>query len=363
MIEGIRNITIIGGGNIGTQFACTCAHKGYAVTVYTSKPEKYNGRLEIVDAEGNLITKGQIECATSDMELAMKADLIFISHPAFMFSKLNEKMKSYVREGQYLGILPGTGGAEFAFRSCIEKGAILFGIQRVPSVARLVEYGKKVCAEGKRDKLYLASIPKSEAGLLSDFMSDLFDMPCEALPNYLCVTMTPSNPILHTTRLATMFEDYSDQKVYSSNPLFYGEWSDASSERLLACDAEHQNMLKKLDQMDLSSVKSLVVHYDNSDTVEKMTRKIRSIKSLHNLTSPMKRVETGWVPDFDSRYFTADFPYGLAIIEELAEILGADIPNIKKTMDWYRLATGDDSELNLKQYGIHNIEDIYSLYE
>ena len=355
-------ITVLGGGNIGTQFACTCASKGYEVTVYSSKPEKYSGTLTIVDSKNKITCQGKLQNVTSNIEEAMDADVVFVTHPAYMFSQLASLMEPYIKPGMFICSLPGTGGAEFAFRKCIEKGAILFGLQRVPAVARLVEYGKTVCVEGKRDCLYLASIPTTYAAKLSEFMSNLFDMPCEPLKNYLSVTMTPSNPILHTTRLATMFDDYVPGRVYERNPLFYGEWSDKSSERLLACDSEHQHMLKMLDEMDLTAVKSLVIHYDNSDTPEKMTAKITSIESLHNLSSPMKEVEGGWIPDFNSRYFTADFPYGLAIIEELADIIGADVPEIKKTMQWYRDVTGDNNRLELGQYGLKSVEAIYKLY-
>ena len=116
-----------------------------------------------------------------------------------------------------------------------------------------------------------------------------------------------------------------------------------------------------MNKLDLSNVRSLKLHYE-SETVQAMTKKLCSIKSLHNLTSPMKQVENGWIPDFNSRYFTADFPYGLAIIEELAEVLDFATPNIKSTMDWYRKVTGDTNRLDLETYGICSIEDIYNLY-
>ncbi len=151
-------------------------------------------------------------------------------------------------------------------------------------------------------------------------MTKLWGIPCTSLPNYLSVTLTPSDPILHTTRLCTMFNDYETGKIYDRIPLFYGEWSNDSSKLLLDCDSELQSMIKLLDILDLHNVRSLKQHYE-SETVEEMTNKLRSIKSLHNLPSPMKKVENGWIPDFNSRYFTADFPYGLAIIEELAYVL------------------------------------------
>lgn len=358
-----NKITVIGGGNIGTQFACICASKGYEVNIVTSKPEAYkDGRLEVVD-EFERVTEGQVKKITSDIGDAIKeSNIIFITYPAFKFKEVADSILPYVLPDMIICVLPGTGGAEFAFSECIKAGATLCGVQRVPSVARLEEYGKRVRCEGMRDELFLAAIPDSKAKELSEFMSELWGIPCNTLPNYLSVTLTPSNPILHTTRLKTLFSDYQNGKVYERNPLFYGEWDDASSELLIACDEELQLICKKLDGLDLTNVRSLKLHYE-SETIREMTRKLTTIKSLHNLTSPMKRVENGWVPDFESRYFTADFPYGLAIIEELGNILKVDIPNIKNTMEWYRNVTKNRKKFNLKEYGICSVEDIYVLYK
>ena len=355
------NITVIGGGNIGTQFACICAAKGFNVNVLSSKPELYDGILEVVN-EFEDLTVGKINKVSADIEeVIVGSQIVIITHPAFRLKEVADQLLPYIKNDMNLCVIPGTGGAEFAFRECIKAGATLFGLQRVPSVARLEQYGKRVRCEGLRTELFLASIPSEKSDGLAEFMSDLWGIPCTALPNYLSVTLTPSNPILHTTRLRTLFADYREGTVYERNPLFYGEWSDSSSELLIACDNELQEMLKIMDKLDLHNVRSLKEHYE-SQTVEAMTKKLCSIKSLHNLVSPMIQVDGGWVPDFRSRYFTADFPYGLAIIEELAEVLGYDAQNIKETMDWYRNVTGDMNRLDLQQYGISCVEDIYALY-
>ena len=355
------NVAVIGGGNIGTQFACVCAAKGHKVNVFSSKPELYDGSLEVVD-EFDTVTVGKLNKISADIGETIKGcQIVFVAHPAFRLKEVADQMLPYISKDMNICVLPGTGGAEFAFRECMRAGATLCGLQRVPTVARLEQYGKRVRCEGLRSELFLASIPSSKSFDLAAFMSSLWGIPCSALPNYLSVTLTPSNPILHTTRLRTLFADYEEGKVYNRNPLFYGEWSDESSKLLIACDGELQEMLRIMDQLDLHDVRSLKLHYE-SETVEAMTRKLCSIKSLHNLASPMKQVDGGWVPDFKSRYFTADFPYGLAIIEELAAVLEYDAPNISDTMDWYRRVTGDINRLDLGQYGIHSVDDIYALY-
>ncbi len=42
-------ITVVGGGNIGTQFAVHIAEKGHEVTMFTSNPALFRKRLSIVD--------------------------------------------------------------------------------------------------------------------------------------------------------------------------------------------------------------------------------------------------------------------------------------------------------------------------
>lgn len=49
------NITIVGAGNIGTQFAVHCAEKHHKVIVYGSKPDKIGKELCIVNESGNTI--------------------------------------------------------------------------------------------------------------------------------------------------------------------------------------------------------------------------------------------------------------------------------------------------------------------
>ena len=289
-------------------------------------------------------------------------DLIFVTYPAFKLHELADKMLPYIEPGMIICVVPGTGGAEFAFRNCINAGAALVGLQRVPSVARLEQYGKKVRCEGLRSELFIGSIPSYMAEKVSGFMSNLWGIPCTSLPNYLNVTLTPSNPILHTTRLKTLFEDYKKGVFYKNNPLFYGDWNDKSSELLLACDDELQRICHKLNKMDLTYVRSLKVHYE-SENVKAMTKKISNIKSLHNLCSPMVKCDKGWIPDFNSRYFTADFPYGLAIIEEFSKIVNVDIPNIYETMDWYKRVSGNNNHLKLSEFGLNSLDDIYSLYK
>jgi len=355
-------ITIVGGGNIGTQFAVHCAEKGHEVTVYTSCPEVYDGYLSIVDENGNEIHSGTISKATNDPEVAFRyAELIIITVPAMMMRQIAELVYAHSGKDALIGVVPGNGGSECAFMKCIERGNVFFGIERVPAIARLIQKGKIVRSTGYREELHIASIPKEHADKCSKLVEKLFDIRSIPIPCFLNLTMTPSNPILHTTRLMTIFRDWEDGVVYDHLPLFYEEWDDESSELLLKCDEEVQLICKALSQFDLRYVKSLKLHYD-SYTAEAMTRKISSIIAFRGLATPSLKVEGGLIPDLNSRYFTADFSYGLTIIKQIASLANVRTPNIDSTMNWYKRIEINSDEFNFNDYGINDYISFCQFY-
>lgn len=360
----VLNITIVGGGNIGTQFAVHCAEKKHDVTIYTSKADKFNSELTITNEKNEITNKAYIKRATNNPKDAFEnSDIIFVTVPAFMMKETADTIEPFFKEGLYIGLIPGTGGGECCFKKAIEKGCIVFGLQRVPSVARLKEYGKTVCASGYRDTLHVAAIPNKETINCCKIIKSIFNfMKVISLPNYLCVTMTPSNPVLHTSRLCSLFSDYTNGKIYDYIPLFYEEWSLDSSELLLKNDEEVQNICKALNDFNLQDVKSLKIHYE-SENAAQLTNKMRSIKSLQGLATPSIKLEEGFIPDFNSRYFTADFPFGLEILVQIGNFAGVEIPNLKATLKWYWDIVHEGKRFYYKNFGINSKEDFLKFYK
>lgn len=327
-------ITVIGGGNIGTLIAAEMAQKGHDITIFSSKPDKWNKEIAVLDPDDSIKFYGELKNVTDDLYSALKeAELILITIPAYGFIDLAHRMESYEINYKLIGIIPGSGGTEYAFHNLIKKGCTLFGLQRVHSIARLKEYGKSVYMLGRKKELQIGSIPIKDANYLCKVIEDLFDIPCVTLSNYLSVTLTPSNPILHTARLYTMFKEYHYGVTYSKQILFYEEWTDESSGVLIDCDDELKKLCDEIP-LNLDAVISLKEHY-GSTTEKSMTKKIRSIDAFKGLTSPMIKARGGWIPDFNSRYFTSDFSYGLKIIKDIAELFEVQTPNINKVWNWY----------------------------
>ncbi len=356
------NITIVGGGSIGTQFAVHCAKKHHSVTIYTSKPKLFNPYLSIVNENGKVICESKIAGATSNSKKAFEnADIVFVTVPSFAMKDAADTIYPYVNNRIKIGLIPGTGAGEWAFKGCLEKGAVLFGMQRVPSVARLVKYGKTVRATGYRKELHVAALPQHRTEEISSFISEIFDMPCVQLPHYLNLTLIPSNPILHTARLRTLFADYYKGKVYTSIPLFYESWNDEASQLLLKCDDEVQQICNTLNDCNLSYVKSLKFHY-NGDTPEQITSKISSIPSFQGLRTPSIKVKGGYIPDLHSRYFVADFSFGLEIFVQIADFIKVNVPAMKEILGWYWNIAEEQSRFSFHNFGVQNKQNFLELY-
>lgn len=361
-------ITILGGGNMGSVLSVKFSQK-FDVTLFLNAPyEKvsdYRQDMVVFNEDKSTFIKGKIQKITDNLEEAIKdADWIFVTFPSFLFAKSSQEIIPLLHSGQHLVGVPGSGGFELYFKDALNKGVTITGLQRVHSVARIITKGQEVRESGVRTSIRCASIPASFNKEASKFISDCYSLPVEPLDNYLNVTLLNSNPILHTSRLYTIFKDYLSKKEYDTLPLFYEEWSLESSELLEKMDQELFNMFKVLGEHDMpvNQITTLLKHYDSNNTVE-MTKKLNSINSLKGLTTPSKLNENGkYIPDLSSRYFTADFPYGLDILLSFSYILGVAAPNMQKVSDWYHQVTNTERAFYLRDFGLKNIDDLKEIY-
>jgi len=363
-------ICVIGGGNIGTAMSACFSQNGHDVTIYTAKCNEFCGEIEAIGIESEKSFIARI-AVTDDLSVATKdVDMICITYPSFMMKDIFEDLRGLMNPDVIVGVIPGTGGVEFLKNILSEQ--IIFGLDRVPCIARLKQYGKSVYYSMKKS-IRIAALTSGQTERICDIFGDALGVKCIALKNYLTVTFTPSNPILHTARTYTMFSNYKEGILYDRNFLFYKEWNDSASEVLLAMDNELQQICSALSKMDLSDVIPIYEHYE-SQTVQQLTAKLGSIASLAKITSPMKEVQSGFIPDFSSRYFTEDVPYGLTILKGFAQIAGVKTPFMDKVLRWNGERLGEkyiDNDGNIllnsrciipQKFGINSVSAIYDLY-
>jgi len=337
------NISVIGGGNLGSLIAANLSLvSDVKVTIWTRKPDKFTEKLLVVDREkgteyysAEINITDQVKVAISD------ADVIFCAVPSFAYEYYILQLIPYIKKNAFLGFVPGSGGAEFLCRELLHDSTVIFGLQRVPYICRNIKYGEICGCYSTRNMLFAASIPLSATKYICDLMKQLFNIPCMALHNFLELTLVPSNAILHTTRLYQMFH-LSDNCSYTYNPFFYYEWNNEASELLLSCDSELQIICQAFEELDLRGIVSLKEYYE-IDTPTQLTEKMKSIPAFKNMLSPMIEKSSGnWEPDLQSRYFTEDFPYGLAVIKGFANIVKIPTPVIDDILQWYQRIIGEE---------------------
>ncbi len=358
----MTTVAVIGGGNIGTLMAAEMSRNGCHVRMYASDASNWGNSIDVYGPEGDLLFSAGLQLVTSQLNEAIRgAKWVIVTHPSSRFEMLAKDLIPLVEAGQRVVVVPGAD-AEYYFAEVVNRGAVLLGLQRVHSIARLRERGHSVYQLGKKPSVQLASIPSDAANQVSSELAEMMGMPVEVLPNYLVETLTPSNPILHTTRLATMFRDWHEGLSYPRNIPFYETWDEESSRCMIGCDCELQSLCRSIEErseLDLSGVVPLTTHYESPDA-RAMTDKISHIPAFKGLGSPMREVAPGeWVPDFSSRYFTADFEIGLKAIIDLADAFSVKVPHMRDVITWYERTSGAGA---LSRVVAGGPDEILSLY-
>lgn len=333
------NIGIIGAGNIGTYLAAYISTKeNCKVWIHTSKPQSFKESLVLVDDEKNSYYNVKLHCITSNLEeVVCNCDYILITHPSFMIEKTLKEINKYAKKGTVIGAIPGSGCKEFFIDELLERGCIFFGSQIVPSITRLESYGECVHLKQKNELMKLSIIPHKYSDNVCKTIANLIDIDCSPLDNYLAITLSPSNPTMHPSRLYELFKDYKDGVVYDRNPYFYEEWGNLASDTLLKLDNELEETLDSLNEFNdfnRADFEKIKLRFKTSST-EDLTNKIRTATGFKGIRTPMANDASGnYIPDLNSRYFIEDIQFGLCIIKSFSEICVIDTPTIDKVIYW-----------------------------
>ena len=324
-------ICICGGGNLGHVCAGFLANRGHQVSILTTRPERWNTELKIVAPDQTFT--GKLTLITSKPEKAIpQAEMVLICLPGFAIHEELEKIKPYLSEGGIVGSVVSSTGFFFEAFEVLPSDIPLFGFQRVPFISRIIEYGKEAELKGYKETLHVAIENSKDKESIRYKLEKLFEKPVSLAENFYEVSLSNSNPLLHPARLYTMWKDWHPGMVYPRNPQFYAEWTIEASALLIQMDVEFQLLLKELG-IKLGCIPTILDYYESTDEIT-LTQKLHVIKAFQGISSPMKEIEGGFIPDFSSRYFAEDFPYGMRFIVETAHKQNVKIPTIEKVYQW-----------------------------
>lgn len=310
-------ITICGGGSLGHVCIGVLSQcNGVEVSLLTQRPEQWNSSIVVTDCNGKTL-EGRLQQISSDpASVIPSSDIVLLCLPGFLIEQTLMLIKPYLSPEVVVGSVVCSTGFFFVAHRILPAKTRLFGFQRVPFIARVTDYGHSANLLGYKPKVAVAAEEIADTESFRLLIEQLFATPVQMLENYLEASLTNSNPILHTGRLYSLWGQW-DGKPSDHCLSFYKEWTDDAAEWLIRMDAEFMELLKHLP-MNPDSIPSLLVYYESHDAAS-LALKLRSIPAFQNIAAPMKQLpEGGWVPDFESRYFTEDFPYGLKYIVDLA---------------------------------------------
>lgn len=331
----MKKVCICGGGSLGHVIAgWLSAHKYAKVNILTGRPEKWNKEIFVDTPEGEILIGGIEKISSKPEDVISEADVVLLCLPGFMIAKQLEAIKSVVQPTTFVGSVFSSTGFFFEALNILGDKQPLWGFQRVPFISRVNEYGKSAHLLGYKHSHNISienvtNHKKVEFGIM---LQDWFERPINILQNYYEASLTNSNPLLHTARLYTMFGGVNERKIYDRMILFYEEWTEAAADLYIKMDEEFFRLLRVLPVSE--GYLPTVLEYYESHDAKSLAAKLSSIQGFKGITSPMKQVDNGWIPDFQSRYFTEDFPYGLKYIWQLAHEKNIDCPNINLVYEW-----------------------------
>lgn len=329
----MKRICICGGGSLGHVIAgYLSAKKELEVNILTQRPQLWKHELQISTPEGDTLC-GKLNTVSDKPEEALhEVDIVLLCLPGYAIKSELLKIKPYVNERTYVGTVFSSTGFFFEALEILDNDVPLWGFQRVPFIARTNVYGESAHLLGYKSSHNIAVEHCEDKERFRSQIEKLFDAPVHLLNNYYEASFTNSNPILHPSRLYTLFKDWNKNVYYDHQFLFYEEWTNEASELLITLDKELFSVLAKLPVAP-DFLMPILPYYESTDA-ESLTRKIRSINGFKGITTPMIFSEKGWQPDLNSRYFREDFMHGLRYIHQEAHNLGIEVPMMNKVYNW-----------------------------
>ena len=322
-------VCICGGGNIGHVIAgFVSAHKQHEVCILTQHSKQWSRDIVIEAPEGKVFA-GHLNSVSCDVrKMVSDADIVLLCLPGYAIRQTLLQVRDYLPSHTAVGSVVSSTGFFFEALDVLPANQPM----RVPFISRIVEYGHSARLMGYKDSLSMAVEHAEHPEVLRDVMAEMLQTPIQLLNSFYEASLSNSNPLLHPSRLYSLWKDWKEGELFSRVPLFYEEWTEEAARLYIQMDDELQALLERLP-VRKGSIATVLDYYESVDA-HTLSQKLRSIEAFKGILAPVKEVEGGYVPDFQSRYFTEDFPYGLQIVQRLAHQYGVDSPVIDIVLQW-----------------------------
>lgn len=299
--------------------------------------------------------KARLDRVTTDARTAVEdADIVIITVPAHARSQTLQAIAPHLSSSKpvYIGAIPGFCGFDWLAEASLSgrPNLVIWGMKDVPHTAFELVPGRSIKMGGGKSQLYVATHARESQASRQHLLAILATLygPCVTLlDHYLEITLTPGNPIMHSSVIYGLIGPYGQwhRKIFPQPMCWWTECPELGAYFLERMDQESQDLCAVISQrlgVDLSSVKSL-----KQEIVEAYGEQIRDPSSMlsilrtnqayNDILAPMVPADgnrAGYVIERQSRAFNEDVAYGLVLLVEMARRLELKVPYIEEVLQW-----------------------------
>lgn len=353
-------VTLCGAGRTGHLAAILFSlNPAIDVTLYSSRSETVTAykendhQLQAVMPDGQVIKTHSVRMTEAIDEACSKADIIIITTPSHVRESLLQRMAPILPKHKniFVGAIPGFAGFDWLAEKTLgdAPNIVIWGMKDVPHIAFDLQPGKSVRMGGGKSQLYVAVHGREKpqyANLLLNYLKQLYDSPITLLTDYLEITLTPGNPIMHSSVIYGLIGPWGQwhNRPFESIPCWWNDCPELGAYFLARCDRENQALCNKAEivlGINLSSVQPLqqeivAAYADSIADPRTLLSVLRTNKAYQGIPLPLISTAQshGYIFDKQHRVFQEDIAYGLALLVALGERLRVPTPYIREIYDW-----------------------------
>jgi opine dehydrogenase len=283
------------------------------------------------------------------------ADIVIITQPAQARPALLQRIAPHLPRDKrvYVGAIPGFCGFDWLAAKALSRceNVVIWGMKDVPHIAFDLIAGQRVRMGGAKAELFVALHRRespADGTALAAMLNRLYEAPVTLLRDYLEITLTPGNALMHPAVLYALIGPGAswENKPFDEPMCWWSDCPQAGAELLEACDAENQAIRRASEArlgIDLSSVKPLQqelieAYGDQIADARTMYTLLRTNRAYADIHAPLVANPhgPGLIIDRETRAFHEDIAFGQALLVTMAERLGVAVPAIAKTYRWAR---------------------------
>jgi opine dehydrogenase len=327
-------VAILGGGNGGHAVAANLALAGFKVNLF--ELPKFAGPLEKVLRTKEIRIDGvsvdgvaKLNLATTDIQQALKeVEAIFVITPAFGHKPMAELCAPFVRDGQIIVVMPGSGGS-LEFISIFKQKKVKREIAFAESCT--LPYGARLKGPGHVSVLIHAVLlptgvfPSKKTAEIIPRLKHYYPI-IHPARDVLEAAINNPNPIVHpvATLLSATRIEHSRGEFFlyaeGMTPAVARTYESLNQERLSLCKALGYN-LYHWDDLEFKN-------YNLGETEEECRHRIlnTSMDAAFGKDGIYAGIKMKGPEHLKDRYVTEDVPYGMVLLSTLGDLLGVPTP-------------------------------------